>query len=155
MLPPTTIHSYLLALTPTHSHLFAAHCHLFPLVLVHSHSFSAHSYPLLLFSPFLLNLSPLPPMYSLSHSFPVRIQILSHNPTHYLSFQSIFSLCVLRAYVFYIPVRLCAFVFHVSMCLCNSFLCTLLPISKYFTCVLCLLIRQDYLFTLCFLKRYL
>ena len=121
--------------TPTHSYSFAAYWHLFPLVLAYSHSFSPHSYPLpLMFNPLLLNLSPFLPMYSLSHPFPVHTQILSPNPTHYLPFQPIFSLCVSRANVLYVPLCLSAFVFHVPMYLCKSFLCTLLPMSIYFTC---------------------
>ena len=63
----------------------------------------------------------------------------------FLPFEPIFSPCVLRAHVFYVLLCLSAFVFHVPMCLCNSFLCTLLPMSIYFT-RLCGLIRQDYLF---------
>ena len=119
-LPPTLIHSHPLPFTPTRFHLFAAHCNLFPLSLAHSHSFSAHCYPLPhMFSPLLLSLSSLPPMYSLSHPFPVHIQILSPNPIHKLPIQAISSPCVLRAYVLYVRVRFCAFVFHVPMCLCN------------------------------------
>ena len=83
-----------------------------------------------MFSSFLLNLSPLPPMYSLSHSFPVHIQILSPNSTHHLPFQlhhlpfqPLFSPCVLRVYELYVLVCLSAFVFHVLMYLFYSFLC--------------------------------
>ena len=90
-------HSHPLPSTLTHSHSFGAHCNLLPLVLAHSHSFSAHSYPLpLMFIP-LLNLIPLLPMYSLSHPFPVHIQILSPNLTHHLPFLPILSP------VFYVP----------------------------------------------------
>ena len=93
-----------------------------------------------MFSSFLLNLSPLPPMYSLSHSFPVHIQILSPNSTHHLPFQfyhllfqPLFSPCVLRVYEFYVLVCLSGFVFHVPIhfyaiyCLClytlRAFVC--------------------------------
>ena len=54
-------------------------------------------------------------MNSLSHPFPVHALKLSPNPTHNLLFQLIFSPCGLRAYVLYLPVRLCVFVFHVSV----------------------------------------
>ena len=84
---PTPFH--LLSPTPTHLEPTAIYCH--------SHSFSAHSYPLpLMFIP-LLNLIPLLPMYSLSHPFPVHIQILSPNLTHHLPFLPILSP------VFYVP----------------------------------------------------
>ena len=146
--PPIPIHSHPLLLTPIHFHLLLTSP-------TYSHAFLAHSYPLpLMFGPLLLDLSPLPPMYSLSYPFPVHIKILSPNLTHHLPFQPIFSPCVLRAFVFYVLRRLCTFVFHVPMCQRNSFLCNLLPMSIYFTCF-CVLILQDYLFTLHFLKRYL
>ena len=130
--------------TPTHSYSFGAHCHLFPLVLSHSHSFSAHSYSLpRMFTPFLLNLSPLLPVCSLSYPFPVHIQKTSPNPTHHLPFQPIFSSCVLRAYVLYVPVRICAFAFYMSMSLYNSFL-FILRVS--------LLIHLDYIYNKIFSK---
>ena len=131
-LPSTHTNSHLLPPTLANSQSFVANCHLFLLFLAHSHSFSVHSYPLpLMFSPLLLNLSSLPPMYSLSYPFPVHIQILSPNTTHHPPFQPIFR----RAYVLYVPVHLRAFVFHVPMCPYNSFLFTLLPMSVYFTCL--------------------
>ena len=96
---------------------------------IHSHPLTLIFNPLpLMFSPFLLILNPPPPMCSLSHPFPVHIQIVSPNPIYHLPFQPKFSPCVLHAYLFYVPVRLCAFVFHVPMCLC---LCTL----RAFVCV--------------------
>ena len=71
----TPIYSHPLPPTPTHSHSIAAHYHLSPLFLAHYHLFSARFYPLsLMFSLFLLNLIPLPFMYSFSHPFPVHIQ---------------------------------------------------------------------------------
>ena len=104
--------------------------------LTQFHLFCALSHPLsLMFSSLLLVLNPLPPMHSLSHQFPIRIQIFSHNPTHCLPFQPIFSPYILRAYILYVPMFLCAFVFLVFMCACNSFLYILLPISIYFTCL--------------------
>ena len=80
LLPPTPSHSHSLLLTPTHYHPLPstpAYSHALPLIcsplpsistfFTHSHLFSSHSYPLpLMFSPLLLNLSPLSPMYSLS-----------------------------------------------------------------------------------------
>ena len=88
LLPPTPSHSHSLLLTPTHylplpstpaySHALPLICSPLPSIstfFTHSHLFSSHSYPLpLMFSPLLLNLSPLSPMYSLSHLFPVHIQ---------------------------------------------------------------------------------
>ena len=117
-----------------------------PITPTHSHSFSVHSHSLtLVFSPALLFLTLLSPMYMLSHSFPVHIQILSPNPKHHLPFQPIFSPCVLRAYVLYVVMCLCAFVSHVTICLCNSFLCTVLPTSMNFTCLyVCQYIRTIY-----------
>ena len=98
-----------------------------------------------MFSPPLLFLTLLSPMYMLSHSFPVHIQILSPNPKHHLPFQPIFSPCVLRAYVLYVVMCLCAFVSHVTICLCNSFLCTVLPTSMNITCLyVCQYIRTIY-----------
>ena len=143
MFPPTLIHSQPLPSTftyshplpstptpsPTYSHSFAVHSHLFPLFFNPPLSFSAHCHPFpFIFSPLLLILSPFPHMYSLSHPFPVHIQILSPNSTYHLPFQPMF------IPVFYVPTCLCPFVFHVPMCLCNSFLCTLLPMSIYFMC---------------------
>ena len=70
MLPPTPTHSHSLPIISIHSHpvpliwipLPSISTRLSPLPLI-----LAHSYPiLLLFSPLLLNLSPHPPMYSLS-----------------------------------------------------------------------------------------
>ena len=89
LLPSTPTHSYPIALTPTHFHSF----------LTHSHSFSATSTQPLMFSLLLLILNPPQLMCSLSHPFPVHIQILSPNPTHHLQFQPIFSPCVLCAYI--------------------------------------------------------
>ena len=136
--PPTSIFSHPLSSTPTHSHplsLTPIHFHPLPPTPTYSHLFSGHSYPLpLMFGPLLLNLSPLPPMYNLSHPFPVQFQILSPNLRHHLPFQPIFSPCVLRAFVFYVLLRLFTFVFHVPMCQRNSFLCNLLPMPIYFTC---------------------
>ena len=119
---PTPTYRHSLSPSPTHSYSLAVHCHLFSLVLVHSHSFLAYSYLFtLLFNTLLLNLSPLPSMYSLYHPFPVHIQILLSNPTHHQPFQPIFSPCVLRVYVLYVSVRLCTFVFHLFMCLLIHF----------------------------------
>ena len=112
--------------TPTHPH---------PLPPIFNHF---HPLPFM-FSPLLLILSPLPPMYSLFHPFPVHIQILSSNPIHRLPFQPIFS--TLHGLV---------------TCVLMEF------ISRHFTAyvfilyvTLCVLIHQDYLFTLHFLKTYL
>ena len=136
LLPPTSIHSHPLPPIPVYSYAllsndsFAADCHLFPLFSAHSCSFLGHSYSLsLMFSPLLANLSPLPPIIQpLLSTFSPHPNILTQsNPSP--TTQPIFSPCVLRAYVLYVPVRLCAFVFHVPTCLRNSFLCTLLPMS--------------------------
>ena len=114
--------------TPTHFNSF----------LTHPHSFSGHSYPLpLICSPLLLILFPLPPMCSLSHPFPLHIQVFSPSPAHHLPFQPIFSPCVLSVYVlkhlrahvsscFTCP---CAYVIHfyALYCLClytlRTFVC--------------------------------
>ena len=140
MLPPTPMHSHSLPFTPTHSH---------PLLSTptHSHSFLALSHPLpLMFSSLLLVLNPPPTMCRFSHPFTVHIQLFTLNPTHYLSLQPIFSPFILRAYMFCVPVCLCALVFHAPLCLCNPFLCTLLPMSMYFTCLcVCYDIRTIYL----------
>ena len=94
-------------------------------LLTHFHSFSAHSHPLpLMFSPLVLILSPYSNTLIQSNPPPTI-------PTHLVP---IFSPCILRAYVVYVPVCLCVFVLHVPTCLWNSFLCTLLPVSIYFTC---------------------
>ena len=93
---PSPIHSHLLPSLPS----FPSH---FQSFLIYSHSFSAHSHSLpLMFNPLLLILSPLPPMCSLSHSFSVRIQIVSPNPTHHLPFQPYL------VPVFYVPIILCS-----------------------------------------------
>ena len=75
-LPPTATHSYPLPPSSTYPHLL-----------------------LLMLSLLILILNIPPPIYSLSHPFPVHIQILSPNPTHCLAFQPIFSPCVLCAYI--------------------------------------------------------
>ena len=114
-LPPTLIYSHPLPLTPIYSHpLPHTPTHLQPTpiyfhsFLTHTHSISTHYHPLpLMFSPLLLLLSPLPPMCSLSHPFPAHIQIRPPNPTYHPPFQLIFSPCVLRPYVLYVPVSLC------------------------------------------------
>ena len=90
---PTPIHSQPLSVTLSHSRLL-------PPTPTESHPFSAHSYPLpLMFNPLLLILSPPPLMCSLSHPFPVHIQILSPNPTHHQPFQPNLDHVFLRAYV--------------------------------------------------------
>ena len=115
-LPSTFTYSHPLAPNPTHSYpplptltlsyplppLPSTPTH-FQSFLIYSHSFSAHSHSLpLMFNPLLLILSPLPPMCSLSHSFSVRIQIVSPNPTHHLPFQPYL------VPVFYVPIILCS-----------------------------------------------
>ena len=80
---------------------------------IHVHSFSVYSHPPpLMFSGPLLILSPPLHTCSLSHLFPVHIQILLPNLIHHLPFQALFSLCVLRAYVIF-NVNLCFFLFSV------------------------------------------
>ena len=101
-LPPTPTYSHLLPPTPTHFHIFPStrtHSHPLPLIFYPlTHMFN-YSHPLpLTFSPLLLVLNPPPSMCSLSHPFPVHIQILSPNPAHNSPFQPIFSPCVLRAH---------------------------------------------------------
>ena len=145
MLPPIPTKSPPFKLTHTYPHSPPTHSHLLPhifdqLPLIFSTFWPTptHVYP----SPTRL----LPPKCSLYHPFPVNIQVFSPSPNHHLPFQSILSPCVLRAYVFYVPACLCAFVFHVTMFLCNSFLCTLLPMSIYFTCLYsCWYVRTIYL----------
>ena len=149
-LPPTSTHSRPLPL------IFRPLPSIFSF-LAKSHSFSDHPYPL-------LNLSPLPPMTSLYHSFPVHFQMFSSNPTQHLPFQPIFSPYVLRSYVLQVIARLCVFVFHVPIRLCYSFLCTLLPRSrlfiqtvffqKYILAVLFLLQYQSF-FSICLFSYYL
>ena len=142
-------HSHPLPPISTHSHPPPLHCHPLPLTDIHSTyyhllpptlthlqptptHFSAFSHPLpLMFNPLLLISNILPPMRSLFHQSPVHsLHTLTQSnpsptiPTHIQSF-------VLCANVL---VCLCAFVFPVPMCLCNSFLCTLLLMSVYFTC---------------------
>ena len=109
-LSPTPTNSYLLPPTPTHSNLFPPtpiYSHPLPHIPIHSHSLpptstnflptDTHLQPLT-FRPLLLVLNPPPSMCSLSHPFPVHIQILSPNPAHNSPFQPIFSPCVLRAH---------------------------------------------------------
>ena len=95
-LPPSSIYPHLLLPSPTYSHPLLStptHSHTSPSTPTHPHLL-----PLML-SLLILILNIHPPIYSLSHPFPVHIQILSPNPTHCLAFQPIFSPCVLCAYI--------------------------------------------------------
>ena len=104
--PPCTLtHYYPVPSTPTHY---------FKSFLTYSHSFSVFFHPLpLMFSSLLLILNSnhgqtLP-------AFPAHIRMLAPNSTHQLSFQLIYSPCILCIYVLCVPLYLCPFVFHVLM----------------------------------------
>ena len=133
--PPTPTHFHLLSSTPPYSHqLLSTTTHFDPIALISSPLLSIITLfsPLqLIFSPLLLTptlvlpspiqFKPTPAMYSLFHSFPVHIQILSPNPTYHLLFQPIFRACVLRAYLPYILrlTYLCACMFSHFTCPCG------------------------------------
>ena len=96
LFPPTLIYSHPLpSSTPTHSHQLPLSLNQLTLIFSFSHAFSPMFRPLLL----ILNLT-LPCAVSLTH-----FQSLSKyspnqpSPTHHLPFQSMFSPCVLRAYI--------------------------------------------------------
>ena len=105
-LPPTATHSYPLPPTSIYPHLLlpsSTYSHPSLSTSTHSHtspSTPTHLHPLpLMLSLVILILNIPPPKCSLSHPFPVHIQILSLNPTHRLAFQPIFTPCVLCAYI--------------------------------------------------------
>ena len=124
-LPCTPTHSHQLPFTPTHFYSF----------LTHSYSFSALSDPL----PTHVQLTPTHFKHTHDHAQPLsRISSTYANthtksnpsptiPTH---IQPLYFTC-LRA----LHTCVLTFVFHMLMCLCNSFLCTLLLMSIYFTCL--------------------
>ena len=141
----TIIKWVILNRAPTHSHALPSTSTYLYSFLTHSHSFPALSHQLPLMFSLLLLICRLP------HPFPVHIEMLIPNPTHHhhSSPYLVPYFTCLRA------LRTC-----VLMCLCVS--CAHVPmqsISMHFTAYvyilympLCLLIRQDYLFTLRFFK---
>ena len=84
-LPPSLTNPHPLPSTPIHSHLPPLIFYFLPLIF--------NPIPPM-FSSFLLILSLIPPMWSLSYQFSARILILSPKPTHCLPFQPIFNPCL-------------------------------------------------------------
>ena len=141
LIPSSTIHSHPLVSTPAHFHPLYSFLTLF-------HSFSAlfHAH----IGSLLLILNPHPPMCSLSHRFTVYMQILSPNLIHHLPFQP-----MLIVPVFHVPTCFMCICSHVSL----SFTCPYAYVIHFYgiycLCLytyvsLCVLISQDYLFTLRF-----
>ena len=148
----TIIKWVILNRAPTHSHALPSTSTYLYSFLTHSHSFPALSHQLpLMFSLLLLISNPPRIMCRLPHPFPVHIEMLIPNPTHHH-----------HSSPYLVPYFTClrALRTYVLMCLCVS--CAHVPmqsISMHFTAYvyilympLCLLIRQDYLFTLRFFK---
>ena len=93
-------HSHALPPTPIYSHPLLLI--FYPLPFIFGSFTPTHTHVYVIATLF----KPTPNYVQTLAPFPVHIQILKPNPTHHLPFQPIFSPCILRAYVLYVPVCL-------------------------------------------------